>query len=275
MTAVQSAYGKLSIFEDFFQPQTSVTLSAVSGYNDVMLIPVSGNFALASTTDESGGVLGGSGAGAAADGLAISSNFGVVPGSSNAPAVFEVRLKNSSASDWRLFVGWQETVVFTTSIVNPFTLSGTTLTANNGGNVVGFYTDTGATTDDFRFMASVDGTASTTAAVKVMPLFQSVSGQSTTTLGSLGVRAGATLTADQYTIFRVILNPDGSAEGWIGDATIAGSNLGLELLCRLEAGTLDTTAIYFPHVHMAANSTGDPTAEIDYYAAKGNRDWTV
>ena len=79
-----------------------------------------------------------------------------------------------------------------------FTLSGTTLTANNGGNVYGIYYDTAATTDDIRAMASVSGTASTAALT-----------DGGTAYGSLGIRANTTLVADSWNYVRVILDPDG------------------------------------------------------------------
>ena len=274
MPDIQSVFGKIKVFEDFNGIAAAATISdATAGtrYNDLCLVAISGDVAMDHTVDESGGVVSFSGAGAAADGIAIVSS--PLQPSTNGTIVFESRFKMGSATDLRVFMGWQETVSLSET-VNPFTLSTTTLTANNGGQVVGFYADSGATTDDFRFMASSDGTASTTGAVTVGPAVKNLTGQSTTTLGALGVRSGVTLTADSWYISRVEIDPDGTARGYFGHTTMANQR-GLTLVATLAAGVIDRTALYLPHLHLAANSTGDPLAEVDYCGFTGNRDWAA
>ena len=268
------ALDERGVFEDFAGHVASTTISDATAvrYNDLLLIAISGDTVYLSTVDESGGVMSFSGAAGAADGIAITTGMVFVP-SSNGPLTCEYRFKGGSATDLRVFAGWQETMSLTET-VNPFTLSGTTLTSNDGGNAFGFYTDTGATTDDLRLHASLDGTELTTASVVVGPLVRGLTGQATTTLGALGVRCGVTLTADSYYIARVIINPDGSAEGWFGHSTMA-NTLGLTLIGRVPAGTLDKDAVYYPHLHLAAESTGDPLLEVDYFKANGSRDWAA
>jgi hypothetical protein len=92
------------------------------------------------------------------------------------------------------------------------------------------------------------------------------------TLGALGVRCNATLTADRWFICRVELDTDGTARGYFGDETMANVN-GLTHIATLRAGDLSTTATYYPIVHLLEESTGDPTHEVDYFLAEGNRDW--
>lgn len=274
MPNIQSVFGKIRVFEDFLGiGATAAIADATAGtrHNDLGLVAISGQTDYDFTVDESGGVISFTGAGGAADGIAIVS--APMQPSSNGTIVMEARFKGASATDLRVFVGWQETVSLAET-VNPFTLSGTTLTANNGGEVVGFYTDTSATTDDFRFMSSSAGTADTAAAVKVGDAVKNLSGQATTTLGSLGVRCGVTLTADSWYIARVEIDPDGTARGYFGHTTM-GNKSGLSLVATLAAGTLSTTALYFPHLHLAAASTGDPLLEVDYFGATGNRDWAA
>lgn len=263
---IQSEYGRIGTFEDFggFETSQSISDATAIRVKDLTLTAISGNTTYVNTVDESGGVASFVGAASgAADGIAI---YGApsVP-SSNAPLQMEARFKSSSATDLRVFCGWQETVS-PAEPVNPFTLSGTTLTSNNGGNVVGFYTDTAADTDDYRFHSSLDGTESTTAA-----LSDSIDGSAT--LGALGIRASATITADSWVVVRVEIDPAGNAEGHIGAAGMANQN-GLTRVARMESGVLDATALYFPMLHIAASSTGQPTHEVDYFAWKGNRDWT-
>ena len=261
---IQSDYGRIGTFEDFGGYEASQTISdaTVIRVKDLSLVAISGNVTYINTVNESGGVASFDGAGAAADGIAI---YGApsVP-SSNGTLQMEARFKGASATDLRVFCGWQETVS-AAEPVNPFTLSGTTLTANNGGNVVGFYTDTSADTDDYRFHASLDGTELTTAA-----LGSSIDGS--TTLGALGIRAVATITADSWVICRVEINVAGGAEGWCGAVGMADQN-GLSPIARMNSGSLDADALYFPMLHLAAASTGDPLLEVDYFAWKGSRDW--
>jgi hypothetical protein len=176
----------------------------------------------------------------------------------------EARFKNASATDFRFFCGWQETVVADEPI-NPFTLSGTTLVSNNGGNVVGFYTDTSANVDDYRFHASLDGTELTTAA-----LGASIDGS--TTLGALGIRAQATVTADSWIICRVEIDVAGGAEGWCGAIGMADQN-GLSPIARMNSGSLDADALYFPILQVLAGASGDPLHKVDYFQWKGSRDW--
>lgn len=275
MPNIQSDYGKLSIFEDFAGYAASATISDATGgtlYNDLILIAISGDVVHVNVVDESGGVGSFSGAGGAADGIVVTTGMVFQP-SSNGPITMEARFKKGSATDYRCFVGWQETVSLSET-VNPFTLNATTLTSNDGGNVFGFYTDTQATTDDFRLHASLDGTELTTAGVTVGSLVKGITGQATTTLGALGVRCGATLTADSYYIARVVINPDGSGEAYFGHTTMLNQN-GLTLIGRLASGTLDKDALYYPIWHSADQSTGDTLNEIDYFAAKGHRDWAA
>ena len=272
---VQSDYGRIGFFEDFAGYNATASIAdATAGtrYNDLTLIAISGAVDFLNVVDESGGVGSFSGAGGAGDGIAITSGMVFQP-SSNGPIMMECRFKKGSATDLQIFIGFQETVSLSET-VNPFTLSGTTLTSNDGGNVWGFYADSTATTDDFRLHASLDGVELTTAGVTVGPLVRGLTGQATTTLGALGVRCGVTLTSDSYYIARLIINPDGSAEGWFGHSTMANS-LGLSLIGRIPAGTLDKDALYYPLALILDASTGDTLNECDYITAKGSRDWAA
>ncbi len=263
---IQDGFGKIGFFEDFqgLTDDDDITLSdaAPIQWNQVLMVPISGDVAQNVVVDESGGVVSFSGAAGAADGIALLS--APMQPSGNGTLVVVGRWKASAVTDYRVFFGWQETAD-RDETVNPFTLSGTTLTDNNGGQVVGFYFDSQATVDGFRFMSSSDGTADTTAAC--------TSRTGATTLGTLGILAGETLAADSWIVARVEIDPDGAARGYLGAAGSANQN-GLTLVCSLDAGTLDADALYHPHMHLAEQSTGDPTHEVDYFGATGNRDWT-
>jgi hypothetical protein len=270
---VQDENGRIGFFEDFIGAPAASTISdATAGtrWNAVTLVAISGDVAMDHTVDESGGVASFSGAAGAADGVAILGT--PMRPSTNGMITAGGRFKASAVTDYRVFLGLQQTISLSET-VNPFTLSGTTLTANNGGETVGFYYDTQATTDDFRFMASSAGVADTAARVKVGDAAKGVGSQSTTTtLGSLGIRAGVTPAADTYIVWKIELDPDGTCRGWIGDESMAKTH-GLNLIATLLPGTLSTTAFYWAHMHLAEQSTGDPTHEVDYFYQYGYRDW--
>jgi hypothetical protein len=262
--AVQSTYGKLAFNEDFLGiGATAAIADATAGtrYNDIGLIAISGQTDLDYTVDEPNGVISFTGAGGAADGIVLYS--APMRPDRNGTIWVEARFKNASATDWRQFVGFVSTLN-QAEMVNPFTLSGTTLTANNAGEAVGFYTDAGATTDDFRFLSSTAGVADLTAAYSY-----TLDGQ---TVGTLGIRANATLTADSYCIARVEIDPDGTARGYFGHESMRNTT-GLTLVATMKSGTLTTTSLYFPVCLQVATSTGDPLIEIDYFRGGGNRYW--
>lgn len=262
---IQGSRGKIRVFEDFLGVASAVTVSdATAGtrHNDLTIVAISGDAVMDWAVDESGGVATFSGAAGAGDGAAVFCSP-LVP-TSNGTMVIEVRWKSSVVTDCRLFVGFQQTVSLSETVV-PFTLSGTTLTVNAAGEVVGFYFDAQATTDDLRFMAGSNSSASTAAA-----LDYALGGA--TTLGALGVRCNATVTANRWSVLRVELDTDGTARGYAGDETMANVN-GLTHIATLRAGDLSTTALYFPIVSMTAHSTGDPLHNLDYFLAEGNRDW--
>lgn len=262
--AVQSAYGKLSVFEDFQGIGATASIAdATAGtrFNDVCLIAISGQTEIDHTVDEPNGVVNFTGAGGAADGIAIVSS--PMRPDRNGTIRVEARFKLASATDGRAFLGFQSTMNLAEA-VNPFTLSGTTLTANNAGEAVGFYLDQGATTDDFRFLSSSAGVADLSATYDY-----ALRGQ---TVGTLGIRAHCTPTADSYYIARVEIDPDGTARGYFGHESMA-DDKGLTLVATLRRGTLTTTSLYFPHLQLAATSTGDPLLEVDYFRSDGNRYW--
>jgi len=265
--AIQDEFGRIGFFEDFGGYNATASIAdATAGtrFNDVTLIAVSGATEFIGTVDESGGVASFSGAAGAGDGIAI---IGLpMQPSSNGTIRMGARFKGASATDLRVFVGFAETVALAEP-VNPFTLSGTTLTSNDGGNAVGFYTDTAATTDDFRFHYSLDGTESTTA-----PLYSSLSGA--TTLGALGIRANCTLTADSWYVARVEIDTGGGCIGYFGGPGMANQS-GLTKIAHMKPGTFDQTALVYPVLYLLAESTGDPLLECDYFWAKGNRDWAT
>ena len=256
----QSGRGKIVVFEDF-QSAIAQTLTDATEYrfNDLRLAAISGNVAQDIDVTAGNGITTFSGAGGAADGIGIYS-MPFKP-STQGTLTMQIRFKTSALTSYGFFVGFQETVAVAEP-VNPFTLSGTTLTANNGGNVFGMYYDTAATTDDVRAMVSVDGTAATTAVTEANVQY-----------GSLGVRANTTLVAAKWQYARVEIDADGAARAYWGDQTLDPGNTGPKLIATLKAGTLDTTALYHPIAILVDPSTNDPLHSVDFFGAEAYRDW--
>lgn len=254
----QDEFGRIGFFEDFQGLTDDDDQTLTSGtpvrWKDVLMVPISGNVTQNVVVDEGGGVISFSGAGAAADGIALIS--APMQPSGNGTIRMGARFKLSAVTDMRVFCGFQETCD-RDATVNPFTLNGTTLTANNGGQAFGIYYDTQATVDDFRVMGSSDGTAFTTP------------------LGTIGVRAYSTPVLDEYMVVRVEIDPNGVARVFYGDSSTDLTGTGLNLVKTLAKDILDEDALYHPHLHIVAQSTGNPTFEVDYFWAKGNRDWNV
>lgn len=205
----------------------------------------------ASTVDEEGGI------------LAITSDTGdddnaVLLAGKFAPRnglmIVEARFKYDSAALSSIFFGFTETMALGTPVM-PAEFATATMTYNGTGGMVGFQYDGDGTTDDFRAVYG-DGAAARSDS-------------------SNGIRASATITADQWFEARVIVNPNGTAECWFGDASDIDSNNmpGLRLVKRFDAGTLLTTTDLFYAVLMIENrSAAARILEVDYFGGEAGVD---
>lgn len=257
----QASNGRVRVWEDFTSG-IAQTLSDATQYRhgDLRLAAISGDVAMDIDVTVPNGVATFSGAAGAADGVAIYA-MPFKP-SGGGTMSMEVRFKASALTSYGFFVGWQETVALAEP-VNPFTLSGTTLTSNNGGNVFGLYYDTAATTDDVRAHVSLDGTELTTA-----------TNSAGTAYGALGIRANTTLVAAKWQYARVEIDPNGAARAYWGDQTLSPNNTGPKLIADLKAGNLDVDALYHPIAILVDPSTNDPLHSVDFFGAYGYRDWS-
>ena len=252
--------GHVEVFEDFTSG-LSQSLSDATEYqfNDVRLAAISGNVAMDIVVTAPNGIATFSGAAGATDGASI---FAMpYQPSTQGTITMQARFKTSALTSYGFFAGWQETVAVAEP-VNPFTLSGTTLTSNDGGNAFGAYYDTAATTDDVRVHASVDGTELTTALTS-----------GGTAYGSLGIRANTTLVAAKWQYVRVEIDPDGAGRVYWSDTTLCPRNDGPKLIADIRAGNLDTTALYHPILILVDPSTNDPLHSVDFFGASGGRSW--
>lgn len=204
----------------------------------------------AATTDEEGGILA-YGTGASDNDNAVLRSGPFAP--RNGFMVVEARFKYSNV-DCAVFVGFTETLDTTTPVM-PAEFATATMTENGTGGMVGFNYDGDGTTDDFRALMG-DGGAGISDS-------------------SNGIRASATITADQWFEARVILNPDGTAECWFGDASDANSDNmpALRLIKRFNTGTLlTTTDLFFACLMIENRSANARTLEVDYYGGEAGVD---
>lgn len=257
----QGENGMILLEEDFTSALAQTLSDATEyRYGHFRLAAISGDVAMDVVVDEGNGVATFSGAAGAADGVAIYT-LPFIP-LYNGPITIEARCKTSVITDYRVFLGFAQTVSVAEP-VNPFTLSGTTLTANNSGQAAGLYFDAQATTDDFRAMASLTGVAQTAA-------INNITGS---TFGTLGVRANGGIVVDSWWQGKVEIDPDGAVRFWYADVTNDPQNNGLRLVAELRAGTITNTTALHPMLLLAEHSTGDPLHHVDFIRVKAGRDW--
>ena len=257
----QSEWGRIVLEEDFSSALAATITDATEyRYGKFRMAAISGDVAADIVVDEGNGVATFSGAGGAADGIALYT-LPFIP-AYNGTMTVEARWKSSVVTDYRSFLGFQQTVSVAEP-VNPFTLSSTTLTANNGGEVFGLYFDAQATTDDVRMMSSTAGVADTTA----------INADTGLALGALGVRANGTVTADSWQYGRVEIDPDGACRAYYGDVGNDPNNTGPKRVGSIKAGVLSATAALHPMLLLACHSTGDPLFHVDFIRVTAYRDW--
>lgn len=257
----QGEWGRIVLEEDFTSALAATYSDATEyRFGHFRLAAISGDVAGDIVVDEGNGVATFSGAGAAADGVALYT-LPFIP-AYNGTMTIEARCKTSVITDYRVFLGFAQTVSVAEP-VNPFTLSGTTLTANNTGETVGIYFDAQATTDDFRFMSSTAGVADTTA----------INADTGSALGTLGVRANGGVAVDSWWYGRIEVDPDGSCRAYYGDATLDPNNTGPKRIASMKTGVLSSTAALHPILLLAGHSTGDPLHHVDFIRVTAYRDW--
>jgi len=173
---------------------------------------------------------------------------------------FRIKIPTSvAATRASAWVGFTETLVVATPVM-PFETATTTTTYNGSGGMVGFGFDSDATAIRWRFAAGDAGAALATV-------------EPDGTVGTaLGIIAPATITADRWWVFRVEVDVDGLARGYIGDA--AGNDQQQRLVGTTTAavGAGDNFhATFIGENRSAANEE----FEIDYAYAQGWRDWSA
>ena len=237
-----------------------------------------GEMGVTSILDEPGGVLQVESTGGDNEGPAL---IGPIVRPADGPVALEARFKVDDFSLVNLFVGFIETVDiddFDTA-GDPYTFSGTTLTDNNVGQVVGAHYDADATVDDWRALLSQDG--ATNAAVTA-----STTTYNGHTADNGGIVAGANLTAtvndDAWQLVRVEVDPDGAARVYVGNSSNDPQGVGPILIAEFGTGAgplsnvkLTPTDVLHPVVWMEERSGAARTIQYDYALVTASRDWSV
>ena len=266
----QGTYGELRTWEDFTFGDIGITADAIADTAPewVGQVSIGGNdtaLTLLATVDEPGGVLSIDVTdNTADDGLAVYA-APVVP--ADGGAIFEVRCKVNDISATNFYMGFMESLTPTDPDQGePFTMATTTITVVNLGVTAFVFVDHNATNEDWHFAAAQDAAGA--------------AGVDLTDPGIFAGRAGADLSGatgdDQWIIFRVEIEPDGTAFGYVGSSHIdADAPEGLQLIGQTERGALDATALVFPVLMMNNNGGTGITGELDYFSVRTGRDWTV
>jgi len=245
----QSQFGRTRVFDDFLGPDNDLTWG--SGTVKV------GNFGFVSvnegsfewTVDEPGGIV------AVTTDTGDNDNAALFAGTfqpSLGGCVMEARFKFANV-DCAIYAGFTETLALGTPVM-PAEFATATMAYNGSGGMVGVNYDVDGTTDDFR---SVFGDAG------------AISGGAT----AGGTRASETITADEWYIVRVEIDPDGTGRVYVGhDGGLSG---GMDLIEEVSTAAVTNTDQQHA-VLMIENRSGNARAlEVDYLYAEGGRDWSV
>lgn len=243
----QSQFGTIEVFEDFVGFDPDKTWAAGQFNVGNVFVTSVNEGSIENTVDEPGGII------AFTSDTGDDDNVAIFAGpfkAADGPLVMEARFKYSNV-DCAIFVGWTETLSVTTPVM-PAEFATATMTYNGTGSIAGFNYDVDGTTDDFRAVFADAGAALTGNGA-----------------AANGTRANATLTADNWFIARVEVDPNGAARAYFGDQTSAP----MKLIASCTGG-LSTSTVFFPCLMLENRSGNARVLEVDYFYAKGYRDWT-
>ncbi len=265
----QGTYGGLRVWEDFTFGDIGATAVAIADQAPewVGQVSIAGNdsaLVLLTTVDEPGGVMSIDVTDDTTDDGLVVFSGPVVP--ADGGAALEVRCKVNDISAANFYVGFMESLTPTDPDQGePFTISGTTTSVVNLGVTAFVFVDHNADNEDWHFAAAQDATIA--------------SGVDTTDPPVGGGRAGADLSTavgdDEWIVFRVEIDQDGTAFGYVGSSHNDPGGAGYRLIGRTDRGALDATALVYPVLMMNNNGGAGITGEIDYFSVRSDRDWTV
>lgn len=239
MAEIQSQFGKLEAWNDFLAPQGDLTwgTGVVELGGGVAMVSVNEG-TINDVADEGGGVL------QFLTDTGDNDNVCLISGKFEASegAVMEARFKVADDLGVGIFAGFSETMALDTPVV-PAEFATATMTYNGTGGMVGAQYDDDGTTDGWRAVMGDGGAAVASSGNGIL---------STATAPS----------ADEFQIVRAHLNPDGSGEVYVDG----------KLIKKFTAG-LTATDLFYAVLIVENRSAAAREVEVDYFYARGNRDW--
>tara|TARA_Y100000310_G_scaffold3792_1_gene4658 strand:+ start:5332 stop:6132 length:801 start_codon:yes stop_codon:yes gene_type:complete len=261
-----SGFGRITAWDDFTSLIPLTAADTVPLSNGVNLgdwaVHAVNEGTMTATVDEPGGVL------ALVTDTGDNDNAFVSAGTwspADGTMVMEGRIKiptSVAATRAAAWIGFTETLSVATPVM-PFETATTTTTYNGSGGMVGFGFDSDATSILWRFAAGDGGAALAT------------EDSGGTAGGAIGIDAQASITADRWWVFRVMIHPNGLAEGWIMDrAGSSNSNTDMRLVGKSTAA-LGTGDQFHAMAGLENRSAANEEFELDYMYASGFRDWAA
>jgi hypothetical protein len=249
----QGSFGEVKVWDDFLGPDNDLTWgTGTVKVGNVGFVSVNeGSFEW--TVDEPGGIL------AITTDTGDDDNAALMAGTfspADGGMEMEVRFKTNSATLGAIFAGFTETLALDTPVM-PAEVATTTVTHNGTGGMAGLQLDTDATTIDFRAVFGDGGAALAR---------KNAAGSVVTAINSV---AGATITADRWYVARVEVKPDGTARVLIGEADAAKE---MKVVAESTAA-LGTTDKFYAVLMFENRSAAARLFEVDYFYARGFRDW--
>ncbi len=240
MVSKHGSIGRVEVMEDFLSFTITTAGNDVIPQAGIHTVAV-GTGSFATTIDEPGGIL------SCVTATVDNSNVALYSGpfkAADGGCVIEARFKVADVTTNALFCGFSELLV-ATGAVCPIEASGSNSLTVGAGSAMGILRDIDQTTDTFLAVAS-DNSAAETA-----------------------VNTGLSPTNDEWEIVRVEVDPDGGGRVYMGE-----DNQGLVLQKEFAAGILTTSVVLHPVLICECRSAVANTLEVDYFYARGYRDWT-
>ena len=254
--------GRIKFYNDFTAPPGGIT----TGVPDALFQNLGGGVGLigvnegvlALTVDEPGGVI------SITTDTGDNDNHCLVAGAfkpSDGGFWMETRLKIGSVAATKVacFVGFTETLSAATPVMPAETATVTT-TYNGTGGMAGFVFDSDATSIKWRFVAGDGGAALATS---------NAEHGTGTAGGAIGIDAAATITADKYWLFRLVMTPDGICRGYFGDAD---NNKQLKFVGR-NTSALGTGDNFHAIALIENRDANAEVMEVDYFEGEAYRNW--
>lgn len=197
------------------------------------------------TVDETDGVLALTTGGADGDTAVIGSGAVFSP-ATNGPLALEARIKMPSLSNQTAWIGFNDQSGGTDEVVDAGTVDASTV------NAAGLYFDSAVDANQFNEYIATGGTETQQHLIT------------------------ETVTADQWVVGRVEIDPDGTVRTYYS-APLGTGGVGTGSLRQVaeRPQAILPTAKLFPEVYSAGNTSATATVEIDYYHFTANRDWNV